>query len=177
MTRAVFLDRDGTLNEKPPEGDYVRAPQELVLLAGAAVAVRQLNDAGWRTVLVSNQRGVARGMLTLDDVAAVNARLGELLAAQGARLDAVYVCPHEKGACDCRKPRPGLLLRAARDDPQLDLAASVTVGDAESDVLAGVAAGTRTVRIAAPGTTSAAGRVAADLAGAVAWILHGALEG
>jgi D-glycero-D-manno-heptose 1,7-bisphosphate phosphatase len=167
---AVFLDRDGTINEKAPDGDYVRRPEELALLPGAAAALRRLNRAGIRTLLVTNQRGVARGLMTQVQVSAVNDRLAQLLAAQDARLDGVYVCPHDDGECDCRKPRPGMLLAAARDhDVPLDR--SVMVGDSEADVTAGRAAGTVTVRIAPAGTPSAAVAVATDLSGAVDWIL------
>ena len=168
--RTVFLDRDGTLNVKAADGEYVTAPDALVLLPGAAGAVRRLNDAGLRVVLVSNQRGVGRGLMSPADLDAVQHRLRCMLAAAGARLDAAYLCPH-LGGCECRKPRPGLLLRAAAELPGLRLDAAVTVGDAESDVAAGRAAGTATVRIGPPGTATAADALVADLAAAVDWIL------
>jgi D-glycero-D-manno-heptose 1,7-bisphosphate phosphatase len=143
-----FLDRDGTINGKAPEGAYVVAPEAVELLPGAADAIRRLNEAGRLVVVITNQRGVARGHMTEGDVARVNARLGELLAARGAHVDAFYVCPHESDSCDCRKPRPGLLLQAAADHG-IDLANAVMVGDAASDVAAGRAAGVSTVRLAA----------------------------
>ena len=154
------------MNVKAPEGEYVTDPAALVLLPGAAQAVRRLNDAGLRVVLVSNQRCVARGLASMAEVARVHDRLAELLAAAGAHLDGWYVCPHEARECDCRKPLPGLLLAAAAD-AGIDLAAATMVGDAESDVLAGRAAGTATVRIAPPGTASAADLVVPTLADAV----------
>lgn len=174
MTGTVFLDRDGTLNVKAPQGAYVTDPAELVLLPGAGAAVRRLNDGGVRVVLVTNQRGLARGVLTPAGYAAVAARLRAELAGHGARLDAEYVCPHE-GGCDCRKPRPGLLLRAVAEHPGIRLAGAVLVGDAESDVRAGIAAGTRTVRLAAAGTPTAADLLCPDLAAAVDRLLAGLL--
>lgn len=163
----VFLDRDGTLNVKAPEGAYVARPQDLVLLPGAAAAVARLNRAGMRTVLVTNQRWLARAGADPAHYAATHARLVELLAAAGAHLDAAYHCPHERGTCDCRKPRPGLLHRAARD-LDLDLTSAVLVGDADSDVAAGRAAGVRTVLLRSPVPVETdADAVAADLGAAV----------
>lgn len=166
MIGTVFLDRDGTVNVKAAEGAYVTDPAELVLLPGAAAAVRRLNDAGIVVVLVTNQRGMARGLLSAAGYAAVAARLRALLAAAGARLDAEYVCPHEVG-CDCRKPRPGMVLRAAAEHPGIRLDRSVLIGDAESDVAAGIAAGIRTVRLGAAGTATTADSLCPDLAAAV----------
>ncbi|MHB2022611.1 MAG: D-glycero-alpha-D-manno-heptose-1,7-bisphosphate 7-phosphatase [Mycobacteriales bacterium] len=173
MTAAVFLDRDGTLNAKPEEGAYLSDPAGLRLLPGAGPALRRINEAGWPVFLVTNQRGIARGLMSQAQAAAVNARLAQLLAAAGARLDGVYVCPHGQGECDCRKPAPGLLLRAAREHPEVELARSVMVGDTESDVAAGAAAGTRTVRLGPPGTPTTADHLAESLAAAVDWIFGG----
>ena len=104
--RTAFLDRDGTINEKAPEGEYVTDPGGFRFLPGAEEAVRLLDAGGWRVVVVSNQRGVALGRMTMDDVDAVNARMAHL------PIEAVYVCPHERGTCDCRKPGTGLFERA-----------------------------------------------------------------
>lgn len=172
MISTVFLDRDGTLNVKAPEGSYVASPADLVLLPGAADAVRRLNQAGVFVVLVTNQRGIARGLVSLDAYTGVMERLTRELAAAGAHLDAVYMCPHEKDTCDCRKPAPGLLLRAARAHPGIDLSDAVTVGDAESDIAAGQAAGTRTIRLATPPVASSADHVVPDLGTAVSVILR-----
>jgi D-glycero-D-manno-heptose 1,7-bisphosphate phosphatase len=130
---AVFLDRDGTLIE---DRHYLRDPDQVHLLPGAADAVRRLNAAAIPTVVVTNQSGIARGLLTEADYAATGRRLDELLAARGARLDGHYHCPHlpdVTGPCDCRKPGPLLYERAARD-LDLDLAASWWVGDRERDL-------------------------------------------
>ncbi len=151
MTRpaAAFLDRDGTINVKAPEGEYVESPDELVLLPGAAAAVRALNDAGVPVAVVTNQRGVALGRMTLDDLQRVHDRLDALLAdAAGARVDRYYACPHDKDSCDCRKPRPGMLLQAARD-LGIDPRDAVMIGDSESDAEAGRRAGARAIRLGA----------------------------
>ena len=169
MTWTVFLDRDGTLNEKAPEGDYVKGPAELRMLPGAADAVAELNGAGLRTVLVTNQRGVARGLMSAADVLAVHAALARELAAAGAHLDAIFVCPHEEGECDCRKPGVGLFVQARDADPGIDFTRSVMVGDAPSDMEAGRAAAMLTVAIGE--RAGAADHAAPDLAGAVPWIL------
>ncbi|HXY81427.1 MAG TPA: HAD family hydrolase [Gaiellaceae bacterium] len=164
---AAFLDRDGVLNERPPAHDYVREIDQLVLLPGAAEAVRRLAGAGYVPVVVSNQRGVARGLVTWQTLRAVE----EALVRETGGPIAFYYCPHDDAdACDCRKPAPGLLLRAAAE-LGLDLACSVMIGDTESDVEAGRAAGTATIRIAPPGTATGADATAPDLAEAAAIVL------
>jgi D-glycero-D-manno-heptose 1,7-bisphosphate phosphatase len=175
--RTVFLDRDGTLNVKAPEGDYIRSPDQVVLLPGVADGVRRLNEAGMRLVVVSNQRGVARGLMTLDDLAAVQRRLADLLAEHGARIDRSYYCPHGVGECDCRKPLPGLLLQAARDDPDVDLGNAVVIGDAESDVGAAAAVGVPAIRIVSAPVPTAAAHTAPDFGAAVDLVLGGATAG
>jgi D-glycero-D-manno-heptose 1,7-bisphosphate phosphatase len=169
MTWTVFLDRDGTLNAKAPEGDYVKGPGELRMLPGAAAAVAELNRAGLRTVLATNQRGVARGLMSADDVEQVHAALARELAASGAHLDAIYVCPHAAGECDCRKPGIGLFVQARDADPGIDFSRSVMVGDAATDMEAGRAAGMLTVALGPH--AGEADHVAADLGAAIPWIL------
>ena len=159
---AVFLDRDGTLNEMVYDEthglmDSHRRPEQVVLIAGAAEFMRQARAMGYQLVVVTNQPGVAKGTLTVPELEAVNRRLAELLAAAGASWDALYFCPHHPqgrpGAdpafvmeCDCRKPKPGMLLRAAAER-QLDLAGSWMVGDGLNDVEAGKRAGCRTILV------------------------------
>ena len=130
---AVFLDRDGTLNAKPDRERYVTTPEGLTLLPGAAEAVASLNAAGVRTILVTNQRWLSVKMEHAEIYSAIHERLVKLLAERGAWLDAAYCCPHPVSACDCRKPAPGMLLRAAAEHG-LDLDSSVIVGDSDSDV-------------------------------------------
>jgi histidinol-phosphate phosphatase family protein len=128
----LFLDRDGVINVKPPEGEYVRTWDEFRLIPAAVDWVRLFNAAGHLVVVVTNQRGVARGLMRLEDVADIHARMTAELARRGARVDDILVCPHEEGACDCRKPRPGLV-REAQRRWDIDLARSLLIGDSESD--------------------------------------------
>jgi D-glycero-D-manno-heptose 1,7-bisphosphate phosphatase len=142
---ALFLDRDGVLVHDP--GALAR-PQALQILPGASEGIRLARDAGRLVFVVTNQTMVARGVATEDDVRRLHADLAGRLAREGANVDAFYFCPHHPKAtlaayrteCECRKPRPGLLLEAAREWP-LDLAASVMIGDRLSDVAAGKRAG------------------------------------
>ena len=142
--RTAFLDRDGTINVKAPEGEYVTSPAEFRYLPGAEDAIRLLAGAGWRVVVVTNQRGIALGRMTAGAVDEINRTLLELPVA------AVYVCPHEKGTCDCRKPGTGLFLQAQRDFPEIEFARSVVIGDAPSDIAAGEALGCRTILVGEP---------------------------
>jgi D-glycero-D-manno-heptose 1,7-bisphosphate phosphatase len=147
MRRAVFLDRDGTLNRAAQPGEYVQAAYEVELLDGAAAAVALLARAGYLCVVVSNQRGVALGQMTNEDLHAVDVRLRDLVAAGGAELNATYYCTHGlDDGCDCRKPAPGLITRAARE-LDIELSASWMVGDSATDVEAGARAGCRTLRV------------------------------
>jgi D-glycero-D-manno-heptose 1,7-bisphosphate phosphatase len=140
----AFLDRDGTINVKAPEGGYITEPSELVLVAGAAEAIRALNDAAITTVVVTNQRGIARGLMSEPDLDAIHIRLAEMLAqAAGAQLDLVLYCPHARDSCRCRKPLPGMLEQAERQLGTIDRKTSVIIGDALSDIEAGTAFGIR----------------------------------
>ena len=145
MRPTAFLDRDGTINVKAAEGEYVRSWDEFAFLPGAEEAIRLLAAAGWRVVVVTNQRGVALGRMTMDDVEDIHRRMREAVP-----VDAVYVCPHERGACDCRKPGIGLFRQAMGEFPEIDPASSVVIGDADSDIQAGEVFGARTVRVGAP---------------------------
>ncbi|MDM4140411.1 MULTISPECIES: HAD-IIIA family hydrolase [Mycobacterium] len=169
--RTVFLDRDGTINVKAAEGEYIRSPDELVLLPGAAKAVAALNAAGLRTVLVTNQRWLSEKPAEPTHFTAIQQRLQELLASDGARLDAAYHCPHAANSCDCRKPLAGMLVRAAQEH-DFDLAESVMIGDGDADVMAGRAAGAVTVLLRPGGDESVdADFVVDDLAAAVELIV------
>jgi D-glycero-D-manno-heptose 1,7-bisphosphate phosphatase len=168
----VFLDRDGTVNVKAPDGQYVTSADELSLIPGAAVAIARLNAAAVRVVLVTNQRWLSGPAGDLAGYARVHARLEELLAAEGAYLDAAYYCPHDLWSCDCRKPRPGMLWRAAREH-EFSLAAAVMIGDTDTDVAAGRAAGATTILLGSREQIAPCNPdfTADDLAGAVRLIL------
>lgn len=174
---AVFLDRDGVLNYNRP--DHIKTPEEYLPVPGAAEAVARLKRDGWVVIVVSNQSGLARGLFSEEALAAIMAKMQAVLAAAGGTVDAVYYCPHAPGSgCDCRKPAPGLLLRAAREHG-LDLGRSYFVGDKASDIECGRAAGLRTVLVETglPEERPDPADVrpdyqARDLPGAVAWILH-----
>jgi histidinol-phosphate phosphatase family protein len=151
LRRAAFLDRDGTLIE---DRHYLGDPDGVVLLPGAAAAVRALNGAGVATVVVTNQSGIARGLLTAADYERVAARTVERFAAEGARIDAAYHCPHHPsvdGPCACRKPGTLLYERAA-SELGLDLARSLFVGDRWRDVAPALALGGLGVLVTGPDT-------------------------
>lgn len=163
--RGVFLDRDGVINE---EVEYLHDPDELVLIGGVASTIGALVAAGALVVVVTNQAGIGRGMYTEADLAAVTARLDDLLAAGGAALSGSYFCPHHPTAgCRCRKPVPGMLEDAARD-LGIDLSRSVIVGDKATDLAAGRAAGCHTVLVRTGyGAAEEAAARAAELCDAV----------
>jgi D-glycero-D-manno-heptose 1,7-bisphosphate phosphatase len=155
--RAVLLDRDGTINVKAPEGEYITAPEQLELLPGAGEAIAELARAGVPVVVVTNQRGIARGLMTEADLAAVHGRLSERLRVHGGHITAYLHCPHERGTCDCRKPGT-LMLRQAQELVGLDsLADTVMIGDAVSDVEAGRRAGARSILLRAGGDSRVRG--------------------
>src|ERR1043165_567656 len=134
--RAAFLDRDGTIIR---DTEYLRDPEQVELLPGAAQAIRRLNDAGWPVIVVTNQSGIARGLLTEQDYERVRMRLDKVLAAEGARINAPDHCPHHPemtGPCDCRKPGVKLYGDAAKA-LDLDMQASWYVGDRIRDVAPG----------------------------------------
>ena len=147
MNKAAFLDRDGVINVKAPEGQYVTRWEEVRFLPGVAAAIARLKKASYLVIVISNQRCVAKGLVTVDEVEALHEKISRELASQGAIIDAVYFCPHDtKPPCECRKPAPGMLLQAARDH-QIDLGASWMIGDSAADVAAGKNAGCKTVLV------------------------------
>jgi D-glycero-D-manno-heptose 1,7-bisphosphate phosphatase len=147
LKRAIFLDRDGTINE---ERNYLIDPAELVLLPGVGAALRRGREAGYLLVVVTNQSGVARGYFTTAAVAELHEHLQRELRPYGVQIDAFYLCPHHPehgaGPCDCRKGEPGMLLQAAREH-HIDLAASWMIGDKRSDIEAGSKAGCRSILV------------------------------
>lgn len=187
MKPAFFLDRDGTVSV---EVGYVNHPSRLELLPRTAQAIARARAAGYLCVLVTNQAGVARGYFPESMIQATHRRLAEMLAAAGTGLDGVYYCPHHpqageppyRQACDCRKPRPGMLLSAV-SDLDIDLQASVMVGDKISDVEMGQAQGTRGILVRTgyglgeeeyqrDAWTVTPDHIADDLLDAVTWVLE-----
>jgi D-glycero-D-manno-heptose 1,7-bisphosphate phosphatase len=132
--RTVFLDRDGVLNRKLPEGRYVTSWSEFQPLPGVPQAIARLNRAGLRVVVVSNQRGIALGLYTSEDVRSIHSALQGWLQSQGAHIDAFYFCPHDAQQCDCRKPLPGLFHQARAGFPEIAAASSLMIGDSLSDI-------------------------------------------
>jgi len=144
---AVFLDRDGVINVRRPEVEYVTQVAQFDFLPGALEALTILSELGLALVLVTNQRGIARKMMTEDDLAAVHGHMQAEALKRGVRFDGIYHCPHDTiEQCTCRKPEPGMILKAA-EDLQIDLTRSYMVGDTPSDIEAGKRAGVRAVQI------------------------------
>lgn len=189
MNKAVFLDRDGTVNE---EVGYLSDLKQLKLIPGAGAAIRRLNRAGFKVVLVTNQSGVARGYFPESFVHDTHALLEQMLRNEGARLDGIYYCPHHPTAgnsrytteCDCRKPGTGMIDRAARD-LNVDVKKSYVVGDKWSDVELGQRAGAHTILVRSGFAADSEGKlrpghlmdpefIARTITEAVEWILqHG----
>ncbi|CAM2007827.1 D-glycero-alpha-D-manno-heptose-1,7-bisphosphate 7-phosphatase [Acanthopleuribacter pedis] len=165
----LFLDRDGVLNRRIVD-DYVTCRDEFEILPGVPSSLRALQEAGFRLVVVTNQRGIAVGRMTRAAVDDVHVYLNQHLAEVGATIDAFYVCPHDRHVgCPCRKPAPGLLDQAHRDQP-VDWAASYLIGDSDSDIAAGRARGVTTLKVAGEGDGTADWMVP-DIAAATAKIL------
>ena len=146
-TWTVFLDRDGVINRKAPEGEYITSWSEFTWLPGVLDALRKLHQAGVRTLIVTNQQGVAKGLIeprALDDI---HQRLRTEVSAAGGRIDGIYVCPHLAGTCECRKPGTRLFHDAQRDFPEISFSRSIVVGDQPSDVEAGRRIGAKTILV------------------------------
>lgn len=142
--RLALLDRDGTINV---EKNYVCRPEELELVPNAAAGIRRLRELGLKVAVISNQSAVGRGLLTIRALEEIHARLAGLLAAEGARLDGIYFCPHAPGeGCRCRKPALGLVERAAADFAA-DLSRSFFIGDKRVDIETGHAAGATSILV------------------------------
>ena len=139
MTPAIFLDRDGVIIANRPQ--YVRSWADVEIFPQAIQALKMLNGLPYKIVVVTNQAGVSRGIISQEVAEEINRRLREVIEGAGGRIDGIYMCPHQpEDGCNCRKPRPGLIELAARE-LSLDLAGSFLVGDMYSDLLAGQAAG------------------------------------
>lgn len=145
--RAVFLDRDGVINRKAPEGEYIATWGDMRFLPGAFASVSTLFRAGFQIIVVTNQRGIALGKVRLEDLEEMHRRMRARCSQHGAIITDVYFCPHDISEhCSCRKPKPGMLLQAA-EDHALDLSSCWMIGDAASDLEAGRKAGCKTAWI------------------------------
>jgi len=163
MRKAIFIDRDGVINENV--GDLVK-PEQLKFLPGASEAIKNINASEYLAIIITNQPHIAKGFCTFEDMDKIHARMKDLLHERGARVDAIYVCPHhpKKGfegevpelkiACDCRKPKPGLILQAIKEH-NIDPAKSWMIGDSKSDVVAGQGAGVKTIFVITGGGSGA----------------------
>lgn len=162
--KAVFLDRDGTINKYV---GFLRNTDDFELIDGVAEAIKKINASGYLAIVVTNQPVIARGEVTVPQLQEIHNKMETLLGLEGAYVDAIYYCPHHphkgyegeipelKIDCDCRKPKPGMLLKAARDF-NIDLSQSYMIGDGENDVKAGIAAGCKTVLLSSSPTTYSA---------------------
>lgn len=166
MPRAVFLDRDGVLNRKAPEGAYIADLQQFEILPGALDAVARLHRRGFLVFVVTNQRGIARHMVCPQALEAIHQYLLDQVRRVGGGIDKIYVCPHDySDHCDCRKPRPGMLFQAAQEH-DVDLPNSWMIGDSPTDIEAGRAAGCKTAYVG-PDLCKAADLSMPSLAGAI----------
>ena len=158
--KAVFLDRDGTINKYV---GFLRNINDLELIDGVAEAIKKINASGYLAIVVTNQPVIARGEVTFQELEEIHNKMETELGLQGAYLDAIYYCPHHphkgykgevpelKIECDCSKPKPGMLLKAA-DDYNIDLSQSYMIGDGENDIKAGLAVGCKTILVNGAGT-------------------------
>ena len=179
--RAVFLDRDGTIAR---DVHYCRCVEDFVLLPGAPQAIRALNDRGLKAVVITNQSGIARGYFTEETLRLIHLKMRNELQQHGASVDAIYFCPHHPDDnCQCRKPKPALILKAA-EELDIALGLSYMIGDDLKDVEAGRSAGCRTIWIASDSSRAAGlpdhqlpDHVADSLYAATIWLLRDAEPG
>jgi len=182
VNKTVFLDRDGTIVD---DVGYMNSPEQINFIPGSIAAIKKLNEAGYKVVVITNQAGVARGLITEDMLQTIDKTLHKHILSGGAHLDGIYYCPHHaehghypyKQDCECRKPHPGLIKKAARD-LNLDLSQSYMVGDKATDIEAGKRAGTKTIMVLSGRGNNEKGRltdpadhVADNLQAAVTWLL------
>jgi D-glycero-D-manno-heptose 1,7-bisphosphate phosphatase len=166
---AVFVDRDGVINRKAPDGEYVTSWARFAFLPGALEGLARLAASPLPVIVVTNQRGIARGRMSEQDLAEIHARMTREVRAAGGRIDAIYHCPHE-GDCRCRKPGVGMFEQAA-ERFGLDLTCTAVIGDQPSDMLAAERIGAVRIRVEG-GPEAGADHVARDLDAAAAWLLE-----
>ena len=142
--KTVFLDRDGVINRNPPNMGYVRRWSEFNFIPNAKKAIRELTENGYRIVVVTNQSGIGRGLFSEESLTNTHSRMLAEISKAGGTIDAVYYCPHHPEAgCECRKPKPGMLIRAKREH-NIKLSSAYLIGDTVTDIQAGQRAGTKT---------------------------------
>jgi len=159
--KCMFFDRDGIVNVSPGPG-YVERWEDFHLIPEFITAAQTAITHGYVIVIATNQRGVARGIMTLETLTEMHEKLTAVLATHEISLIGIYCCPHERDSCDCRKPKPGLLLQAA-EEHNLDLSASWMIGDSETDIEAGKGAGCRTIMVGSKEPNSKADLKFADM--------------
>ncbi len=144
MNKCVFIDRDGTISRDVP---YCSSPEQFELLPGAGKGIKELNAAGFKVILITNQSGVGRGYFSEETLNCIHEKMKTKLADEGAHIDGIYYCPHHPDEnCNCRKPKPNLIIQAAGDF-NIDLSQSYFIGDSAKDIEAGKAAGCSTILI------------------------------
>lgn len=143
----VFLDRDGVINRKAIEGEYIENWSQFLILPGVEEAIRSLNHDGKTVAVVTNQRGIALGRYTTVDLAAIHRQLQEHLGQGGAHIDGFYFCPHDKNQCECRKPGTAMIEQAFRDFPKAKAENSILIGDSLSDIQTAKKMGMRSIFI------------------------------
>lgn len=176
MRKAIFLDRDGTLN---PDPGYISNPDDFNIFPGVAEALTRLQKAEYLLILITNQSGIARGLISMEQLDKIHQKLQLQLAVSGARLDAIYYCPHHPDfpyvdgltGCNCRKPAPGMILQAIKEH-NIDPACSFMIGDRSSDIKIGLKTGVTPVFIGSAPLTGYESVVTFPTLGAAAdWII------
>lgn len=143
----IFLDRDGVVNRKPPEGNYVLTREQFEFLPQAPEAIARLNRAGLKVAVITNQRGIALGKMSEADLGNIHDHMKWELRAYHAHIDGIFYCPHDGNSCECRKPKPGLLFRAFDHFRHIQPAQAMLIGDSLPDIEAGRSAGVRTILV------------------------------
>ena len=142
--KTIFLDRDGVINRNPPNKGYVRKWAEFTFIPNARKAIRELSESGYRIIVVTNQSGIGRGLYSEEDLADIHSKMVSEISRAGGTIDAVYYCPHRPDAgCECRKPKPGMLVRAAREH-NIELSSAYLIGDFPTDIEVGQRVGATT---------------------------------
>ena len=144
MVKAVFLDRDGVINEKMPEGSYVTNWNDFKFISGVKEALSLLSKTDFKIIIVTNQRGIAKKSLSEQDLIEIHLKMLDEIKKSGGRIDKIYFCPHEEGECNCRKPLPGMLYKAD-EEFSIDFKNSWILGDSSSDIELGKKLGCKTV--------------------------------